>query len=172
MGGKEEGVGGDLSRLGLSLVVYRQEGVGGEKQEARHIKVGFVGTAATHLPELFNNAGDFGISGEPEAAAIRIAAGEDPNGLGLSPQINDLDSLPFPRWDLNRPSGHGYTSRSGLGITRAFPLLTSRSCPEKCTYCPHLITADFRARSAHNVLDEMQDLCARHKKVHAVLREP
>src|SRR5262249_10938014 len=107
------------------------------------------------------------------AAAIRIAAGEDPSGLMLSPAIDNLDTLPFPRWDLNRPRGLGYTSRQGLfGLTRAFPMLTSRSCPEKCTYCPHRITADFRARSDENVLDEMQHLCERHRHVHFVLRDP
>ncbi len=165
-------VDGDLAIVLTSLVDYRHEVEWAEKVKARGTKVGFVGTAATHLPELFNNAGDFVISGEPEAAALRIAAGEDPSGLVLSPQINDLDSLPFPRWDLNRPRGLGYTSRSGFGLTRAFPMLTSRSCPEKCTYCPHRITADFRARSDENVLDEMQQLCERHKKVHVVMRDP
>ena len=163
---------GDLAIVLSSLVDYRHETEWDEKAKARGLKVGFVGTAATHLPELFNSAGDFIISGEPEAAAIRIAAGEEPKGLVISPAIDILDSLPFPRWDLIQSSGLGYTSRRGFGLTRAFPMLTSRSCPEKCTYCPHRIIANFRARSDGNVLDEMQELCSRHRNVHIVIRDP
>ena len=31
---------------------------------------------------------------------MRLAQGEMPAGMVVSEQINDLDSLPFPRWDL------------------------------------------------------------------------
>src|SRR5713226_3103141 len=111
-------VDGDLAIVLTSLVDYRHEVEWAQKVKARGIKVGFVGTPATHLPELFNGAGDFVISGEPEAAAIRIAAGEDPSGLVLSPAINDLDSLPFPRWDLVKTNRFRHTSRHGLGFAR------------------------------------------------------
>src|SRR5207249_1729072 len=134
--------------------------------------VGFLGAAATHLPELFNGAGDFVISGEPEAASLQIAAGADPNGLVLSPAIEDINSLPVPRWDIVKPRGFGYTSRNRFGLTRAVPMLTSRSCPEKCTYCPHRITANFRARSDESVLDELQHLCALYENIHVVMRDP
>jgi radical SAM superfamily enzyme YgiQ (UPF0313 family) len=51
-------------------------------------------------------------------------------------------------------------------------MLTSRSCPEKCTYCPHRITANFRARSDENVLNELQQLCELYKDIHVVMRDP
>jgi radical SAM superfamily enzyme YgiQ (UPF0313 family) len=51
-------------------------------------------------------------------------------------------------------------------------MLTSRSCPEHCTYCPHRITASFRARSDHNVLDEIAELCRQHEHIHIVIRDP
>jgi radical SAM superfamily enzyme YgiQ (UPF0313 family) len=51
-------------------------------------------------------------------------------------------------------------------------MLTSRSCPEKCTYCPHRITANFRTRSDENVLDELQSLCELYKDIHVVMRDP
>ena len=165
-------VDGDLAIVLSSLVDYRHECEWAGTVRARGTKVGFVGTAATHLPELFEGAGDFIISGEPEAAAIRIAAGEDPRGLVLSPAIDDLDSLPIPRWDIVKPRGFGYTSRKRFGLTRAVPMLTSRSCPEKCTYCPHRITASFRARSDENVLDELQELCGLYNRLHVVIRDP
>ena len=165
-------VDGELALVLTSLVDYRHECRWAEQARARGMKVGFYGTAATHLPELFNGAGDFVISGEPEAAAIKIAAGEDPNGLVLSPAINDLDSLPFPSWELLKTRRFAYTSRNQFGLVRAIPMLTSRSCPEHCTYCPHRITASFRARSVDNVVDEMQELCRLYKNVHFVLRDP
>ena len=163
---------GDLAIVLTSLVDYRHEREWALAMKTRVKKVGFVGTAVTHLPELFERFGDFMVSGEPEAAIIRIADGEDPQGIVTSPAVDDLDSLPFPRWDLVKPRGFGYTNRKTLGLTRAVPMLTSRSCPEKCTYCPHRITAAFRARSHENVLEELAELCRLYEHVHVVIRDP
>jgi radical SAM superfamily enzyme YgiQ (UPF0313 family) len=165
-------VDGDLALVLTSLVDHKHETEWARQAKARGMKVGFFGAPATHLPELFNDAGDFIISGEPEAAALKIAAGENPSGLMLSPAIDDLDSLPIPRWDLVKMRRYGHTNRKRLGLVRAIPMLTSRSCPEKCTYCPHRITANFRARSVENVVDEMEALCKLYKSVHIVIRDP
>jgi len=168
----DEPIDGDVAIVLTSLVDYRHEREWAEAMQRRGTKVGFVGTAATHLPQLFEGVGDFIISGEPEAAITRIAAGEEPNGPMKSEAVDDLDSLPFPRWDLVKPGRFAYTSRRLFGATRAVPMLTSRSCPEKCTYCPHRITAGFRARSDQNVLDELTDLCAQYEHLHVVIRDP
>jgi radical SAM superfamily enzyme YgiQ (UPF0313 family) len=165
-------VDGDLALVLTSLVDYKHEREWGERARARGMKVGFFGTPATHLPELFEGAGDFIISGEPEAAGIRLARGEELTGKVLSPAINDLDSLPFPRWDLVKTKRFGHTNHGGLLPTRAVPMLTSRSCPEHCTYCPHRITASFRQRSVENVLDEMEELCRLYRKPHVKIRDP
>jgi len=165
-------VDGDLALVLTSLVDYKHECEWAQKARGRGIRVGFFGQPATHLPELFNGAGDFIISGEPEAAALKIAAGEDPNGLILSPAVADLDSLPFPRWDQVKMRRFAHASRDHFGLVRALPMLTSRSCPEHCTYCPHRITADFRARSVANVIAEMQELCKIYKRPHIVIRDP
>jgi radical SAM superfamily enzyme YgiQ (UPF0313 family) len=118
---------------------------------------------------LFEGAYDFIIS-EPEAAAMSIATTV---GWAVnSPAINDLDSLPFPRWDLFKPKRFAYASHRGLGLTRAFPMLTSRSCPEHCTYCPHRITAPFRERSVSSVVDEMEELCRYSPHPHIKIRDP
>ena len=169
---KDEIIDGDLAIVLTSLVDYRHEREWAAKVRQRGTRVGFVGTAATHLPELFQLSGDFIINGEPEAAAIRIAAGEDPKGFVPSEAIQNLDSLTFPRWDLVKPRGFGHTNRRTFGAIRALPMLTSRSCPEKCTYCPHRITASFRARSDENVLDEFAELCAQYERLHVVIRDP
>ncbi len=148
---------GDLGLVLTSLVDYKHEREWALAARSRGMKVGFFGTPATHLPELFAGAGDFVIQGEPDAAALQIAAGANVSGSIMSPAINDLDSLPFPRWDLVGTSRFGYSSKDKLSFIRAVPMLTSRSCPEHCTYCPHRITASFRARSVENVIAEMEE---------------
>jgi radical SAM superfamily enzyme YgiQ (UPF0313 family) len=168
----DQPVEGDLAIVMTSLVDYRHEREWAVAVQKRGTKVGFVGTAATHLPELFERFGDFIISGEPEASAMRIAVGEDPKGIIKSLAVDDLDSLPFPRWDIVKPRGFGYTNRKTFGLTRAVPMLTSRSCPEKCIYCPHRITAGFRARSVESVVDEMAELTTLYKRLHVVIRDP
>src|SRR5206468_5228127 len=54
----------------------------------------------------------------------------------------------------------------------AFPILSSRSCPEFCTYCPHRITAPYRARSPENVVREIEGICARHAQPYLIFRDP
>jgi radical SAM superfamily enzyme YgiQ (UPF0313 family) len=168
----ERKVDGDLALVLTSIVDYKHERAWALTARERGIKVGFFGTPATHMPELFAEAGDFIISGEPEALALRLAAGEEFSGVAKSPALDDLDRLPFPRWDMVKPKRFGYASHRGAGLTRAVPMLTSRSCPEHCTYCPHRITASFRARSVESVISEMEYLSALYPHVHIKIRDP
>jgi len=167
-----EQVKGDVALVLSSIVDYKHERAWAQTARQNGMLVGFIGTTATHMPELFEDVADFVICGEPEAACIELAAGSGLSGRVTSAAINDLDSLPFPSWDLIRTKRFGYVNRGHFGLTRAVPMLTSRSCPEHCTYCPHRITANFRARSDENVLDELTELCRRHKSVHVVIRDP
>jgi len=167
-----EQVKGDVALILTSLVDYRHERSWAQQASENGLRVGFFGTTATHLPELFEDAGDFVICGEPETACFALAAGAELSGRVTSAPVSDLDSLPFPRWDLIKVRRFGYTNRGHLGLTRALPMLTSRSCPEHCTYCPHRITASFRRRSEDNVLAELAELCARHERLHVVIRDP
>jgi radical SAM superfamily enzyme YgiQ (UPF0313 family) len=76
----------------------------------------------------------------------------------------DLDAIPFPAWDLvdfdlyarlpnqaNMMKGRRYAT-----------LFTSRGCPYKCNYCHDLFTKRFAARSAENVLAEIELLYERY----------
>src|ERR1019366_662857 len=108
--------------LGLSsLVDHKNETAWADRMRAKGVKVGFIGITASKMPELFADHCDFILNGEPEAAVMRLAQGIIPQGTVLSEQIDDLDSLPFPRWDLvtedragmgfkvfTRPVGGGY----------------------------------------------------------------
>lgn len=96
----DDPVTGDVALVLKSLVDYRHECEWAEGARARGLKVGFFGPVATHLPELFSGSGDFVIVGEPETAANKIAGGEEPRGRMVSSALEDLNSIPFLRWDI------------------------------------------------------------------------
>ncbi len=99
---------------------------------------------------------DYGISGEGEVAffALLDALGSGspvsslPGVVGRdvagavhancrAPYIDDLDSLPFPAWDV---LGDAFPHRFGPSIfnyrrTPMATLVTSRGCPFSCTFC-------------------------------------
>ena len=165
---------GDVAIVLTSLVDYRHECEWAEAQRARGVRVGFVGLAASKLPELFDASGDFVVIGEPEHAAMRLAAGESLVGRVQSPAIQDLTTLPFPRWDLVTGPRQGrwpvpFASRPVGG---SFPLLASRGCPEFCTYCPHRILASYRDRPAAHIVDELEYLCSLRQRPYVVFRDP
>jgi radical SAM superfamily enzyme YgiQ (UPF0313 family) len=168
-------VDGDAALVLSSIVDYKNETAWADAMRARGVKVGFVGITASKMPELFRDHADFILNGEPEAAVMRMAqTGEIPSGDTLSEQINDLDSLPFPRWDLvtedrGRKFGIKWSSRPVGG---GYPLLASRGCPEFCTYCPHRILAGYRARSIANIVDEIERLCDAVRRPYVIFRDP
>lgn len=167
-------VDGDVAIVLSSLIDHKRETEWARAMRRRGVRVGFIGLAAQMMPRLFEADADFIVSGEPEAAVMRLIEGEVLSGLVSSPAINDLDALPFPWWDpligararvrvpfAGRPAGGG-----------ALPVLASRNCPEFCTYCPHRIQAGYRARSVENILDELEDLQGRRGARHIVFRDP
>ena len=74
----------------------------------------------------------------------------------------DLDSIPFPAYHLMEldkyfglDTSHGMRHR-----TRFSPIITSRGCPAKCTFCSaNRVWGDnYRLRSVDNVIEEMRIL--------------
>ncbi len=164
----------DVALILTSIVDYRNEMRWADLARLNGIQVGLFGAMATHASDVVADHADFVIKGEPEEAAMRLAAGERFSGIVPSRAIADLDALPFPEWHL-LVQRRRYTAigRSALQVTRsAFPILSSRSCPEFCTYCPHRITAPYRARSPENVLAEIEELCGRYPKPYLIFRDP
>ncbi|HEY4716340.1 MAG TPA: radical SAM protein [bacterium] len=73
--------------------------------------------------------------------------------------IRDLDSIPFPAWDLIDLNLYdNVKSMSTLGGKRYMVLFTSRGCPHQCIYCHNIFGKGFRMRSSENVLQEMDIL--------------
>jgi radical SAM superfamily enzyme YgiQ (UPF0313 family) len=172
-GSNGELIDGDVAVVLSSLVDHRRETAWAAAMRARGVRVGFIGLAAQKLPHLFEHAADFIVDGEPEAALMRLVNGDTLDGIVPSPQIEDLDSLPFPWWDPLLPARRGMrVPFSGRPYGGALPVLASRSCPEFCTYCPHRIQATYRTRSVANILDELSYLADTRGPRHIVFRDP
>ncbi len=129
------------------------------------------------VEDLFKNGCDIAMLGEPERRADQVAQALL-KGLplaeikGISYQegskikitedepFNDtLDELPIPLWEKFPMEGYWIAgfSHAPIGRYKFLPILTSRGCPYKCTFCisPDL-NPKWRARSAVNVVDEME----------------
>ena len=155
----DEVVNGDVAVVLSSLVDYRHEAAWADDMRAHGVRVGFVGLAASKMPELFADHADFIITRRARRGVRAPDAGRSRSLASCaSGEIDDLDALPFPRWDLlatglRRTRGVPGSVRPLHG---GFPLLASRSCPEFCTYCPHRILSTYRVRSVRSIADELE----------------
>lgn len=133
------------------------------------------------IPDEFFNAGaDYIYSGEPEkhlSLVIKNVIKKDLTALKKIPGLTlrngkllhslptdgpiwNLDSLPFPAWDLFPVQNYwdlGY-SHGPKNHRKYLPLYTSRGCPFGCAFCtiPLLNNRLWRGRSGKNVAREME----------------
>ena len=72
----------------------------------------------------------------------------------------DLDTLPFPAWDLIDFELYARLPKiNSVMKGRLYaPLFTSRGCPFKCHYCHDIFGKKFISRSAESVLNEIEHL--------------
>ena len=130
---------------------------------------------------------DYGIQGEAEqslARLIRILSSSQNRIKDLEaipgliykkgdqtivnePEFCDhLDAIPFPSWELMDPNSfpgipfNGYSRRFPIA-----PMILTRGCPFKCTYCgAHRVNGyQVRARSVKNILEELELLTGKYK---------
>ncbi|MCP3685661.1 MAG: radical SAM protein [bacterium] len=112
---------------------------------------------------------DIAVYGEGEMTFVEILEGEPLEKiLGICyrkdgkletnpprPFIQDLDSLPFPAWDLFPLSE--YRIHPPYGKSKKFMnMITSRGCPYKCAYCSKVWGHSFRGMSPERVLEEIK----------------
>jgi len=125
--------------------------------ETPEVDVAVIGEAERTIAELM----PFLETGREPAPVKGIAYRRNGEVVIQEPQpyIEDLDSLPFPAWDLLNLEA--YAVRRGMSTLDPRPymtLFTSRSCPYRCIYCHHVFGKGFRARSPESVLEEMERL--------------
>lgn len=138
------------------------------------------GAHVTVCPEevLNDHSCDFVLAGEAEESfrefllAITQGSGLDQvDGLGWKSNgklifnkkqkwITDLDSIPFPAYHLMELDRYfGLEASHGARHRKNFcPIITSRGCPAKCTFCSaHRVWGKkYRLRSVDNILKEMK----------------
>lgn len=131
--------------------------------------------------EFIGKGVDCIIMGEPEDRAVEITHRLE-NGLtlegieGIAYKNNqevvikpdkklpqNLDALPMPAWEKFPLQGYwraGFAHAPCVRGEKFLPILTSRGCPYQCTFCiaPE-VNSQWRARSAANVVDEMEYFC-------------
>jgi hypothetical protein len=132
---------------------------------------------------------DYAILGEPDETVVEVMEGaplEQIAGLLFRgagggwtqtverPVARELDSLPFPRWDLLPHDRYVIPKSSTSGRLRFLPMLSSRGCPYGCGYCPYPVGQGlkWRFRSPVNVVDEMQHLVLNFGVQYILFRDP
>lgn len=140
------------------------------------------GEHATALPHFClqnNSAIDYCVLGEGENTLAELIdalessmPAEEVAGLamrGKNGKINftarrkrilDIDSISQPAWDLTPIEnylGKGYSF--GVNIGRSMPIIATRGCPYRCTFCSNLRMweGEWRFRSPRKVVDEMEE---------------
>jgi len=72
--------------------------------------------------------------------------------------IGDLDSLPFPAWDLIDIEKYSRATPN-MNVLLAekiyMPIFSSRGCPYNCIYCHNIFGKNYRERSPENILKEI-----------------
>lgn len=129
-------------------------------------------------PEFLKKGVDCIIMGEPEDRVVevteRFEEGRSLAGIpglayreGGEVTVSDpsklpanLDSLPMPAWENFPLKGYwiaGFAHAPVSSGARFLPILTSRGCPYRCTFCiaPE-VNPTWRGRSAKHVVDEME----------------
>ena len=153
----EQLVPADLYLISSSIVDCSFERELGEEAKRRYgCKVGYFGTFAAAVPEYFSGVADFIVQGEIENFAPALARGEISEGIVQAGFVQNLNSLPFPKWEQFDIHRFRYQIITNRGIT--LPMLGSRGCPYTCNYCPYLVNARYRVRTPESIAEEIEYL--------------
>jgi anaerobic magnesium-protoporphyrin IX monomethyl ester cyclase len=128
---------------------------------------------------------DYGVIGEGDITVCEFAssleAGDDMSlvpGLiikqgpksftttAIRNDITDLNTLPwadYEGFDIDKYLQLPPPAFGGLNSNRMIPMLASRSCPYKCTFCFHSLGARYRRRSLDDFFAELDYLVDRYK---------
>ena len=119
------------------------------------------------------------VLGEGEEVALelasRVAAGMPLQGMtgiawrdpdkeiqdsGLSPRMRNINGIPRPAWDLFPLEDYWeYSDFFGIHRGRSIPMLATRGCPYRCSFCssPQMWTTRYVVRDPEEVVDEIEE---------------
>jgi len=131
------------------------------EETARRLGIFFdaavIGEGDETLPELLS-----AFEGRRTLSSVRGIALPDENGrisfTPPRPPVEDMDTLPFPAWDLLPVIGPQYNYP---GTVKRFPsalILTSRGCPNVCKFCANPFGRKSRTHSAGYIVAMMEHL--------------
>ena len=93
---------------------------------------------------------------------------------GSRENIQNLNEIPFPAWDLlpmetylknpiwGNTANNSSKFKEDIKVSRSMNIISSRGCPFSCNYCYHLFgRSNYRLRSPENVLAEIEVLVDR-----------
>lgn len=119
------------------------------------IKTILLGPHPTIAPEKNLEYADKIVVGEPESAFPRIFEGKE--RIVKTEIIADLDSLPFPSYDMLPMKKYGGTVH----------VVTSRGCPFHCIFCyKGMYGNKYRVRDNKNVISELKQLIEEYNISH------
>jgi anaerobic magnesium-protoporphyrin IX monomethyl ester cyclase len=124
---------------------------------------------------------DFGVLGEGETTLMELLATiEDKGDLGKVKGIGyldngkltlthprdymkDLDSLPFPAYDLIKNIDFYTPPPSNYKALPVIAMITTRGCPNQCTFCDkNVFGTTYREISAEKVFEQIKSLYERY----------
>jgi len=126
------------------------------------IDFAFYSEAEIGMVKLLNALADKRLSDERLSIIPNLIWKKDAE-IAVNPAeiVQDLDTLPFPAWELMDP--RSFSNASYSGYSKRFPIapmVLSRGCPYKCTYCGagSINGRKIRTRSTDNIMQEIDYL--------------
>lgn len=118
------------------------------------------------MPESFDDNIDWLIHGEGDHALESLVEIQNvldipplPDGYPEAIPVESIDALPYPRWDLLFMERYwkDVIPMNAVPNKRYIPIMTSRGCPRKCSYCaiPQHCAEGYRKRNIDEVLVEI-----------------
>src|SRR5581483_6322628 len=118
------------------------------------------GTAVRLVEAIANGTSLDGVPG------IVFRRGDEIRNTGPAQRLRDVDDLPEPAWDLI-PLEEYLSRELGFGVNRgrSLPVLATRGCPYRCTFCssPVMWTTRYVTRDPMLLIDEMRRFQDRYR---------
>lgn len=131
-----------------------------QKSDADLCVVGEGENTFTELLHTFEEAGELSNRWLQKISGLAMRDGTSIVNTSARPFIMDLDSIPFPAWDLvdfSKYAGYHWKKAS-----RDVAMVSSRGCPYDCVFCSNPVWKSnkpwLRMRSPRNVADEIEML--------------
>lgn len=175
--------------ISSSCLLYERDVVAAAfKKKIPTVKIITLGDTLTHESIQFKQPFDIAIIGEVERIIVALCKGDDPSTLDgiiyfhndaivvkkekTSLKSDELNSLPFPRWDLFPYQKYVYYPL--LMKTPVATLQSTRGCPYGCGYCSYPVNQglQWRSRSAENIVAEIENDVKEYGFKGIVFRDP